>query len=790
MARDLVIKISGDVDDYKAALSEAEKATEELSVTMGQVSLAGGAALFALSAGVYKTVEALNVEARALNEVSLAMQNAGVYTKDLEDAYRAAAEAVEEKTGIDADAISSAQASAQSMIGQIALTEDLTAAVVDFAAGSKQDLAGAFDAVAKGVNGNVRGLKQYNIELAEGLTKQQRMDSIVAQLKQRYEGQAEAQAKATGSTALLSAAYGNLEKELGRRFAPTFDAVTTALTKFLNFAKDSKVILDLAAAVTAGGIAFGASALLMVGAIKAYEVYRLIVVASTVATGVSNTMLGVGTPAAAASASFSIYGLVAALRAASLATKVLVGATGIGLLVIIASEIYLNWSTIFPRLQAIYKGFVETIFKLGGPLADFWDSLKRFDVAGMRKAGADAAQAMKEGFQTATAPLKIPAAAADPTQDPVKAAAAGGRTTASTDQAAREAATRKAELEVKIFEEARVSKELIDLKKEEAATLAQIEDEKNAELRGILTQHLESVQAQQIEQIELDKERRLILQEEILAGNEEYQALTEEQKNQFIQRNQQLLEQEILTEKTARDRAAQEKAKSEIASRNQFLLDQQKFGTAYAMINQAMHSAIYQGAKQGFAELAELQQSSNSTLKSIGKAAAIANIIMQTATSAMNIFTGFSAIPIVGYALGVAGAAAAIAFGAEKVSQVQGAANGALVEGGIPGVDSVPFMLQRKELVVPAKSFEDVIGSTRAAREAERFTGGQGDNTEGNALLAEISGKLDNAGASRPPVIIQGDVLADATYITTLIDKISDQLMYGNSKLLIPGVTA
>lgn len=793
MGKELVIKISGDVEGYKASLNDAEAATEELQATLGQVSIAGGAALFALSAGVYKTVEALNVEARALDEVALAMQNQGVYTRELFKAYRDVAEAIEEKTGVDADAISSAQASAQAIIGQIAITDELTRATVDFAAGTKQELSGAFEAVARGIEGNVRGLKAYGIVIEEGLTKQERYSRIQEALKQRYDGQAEAVAKATGSTALLSAAVGNLEKEIGRRFAPTFDLMVGTLTTFITKLKDNKPLLDFIGALTAGGIAFGASALALAGLIKGYEIYRLVVAAGTVQTAASNLMLGVGTTAAAGQATFSLTALIAALRGASLATKALVGATGIGLLVIIASEIYLNWSTIFPRLQAIYAGFVKAVIGLGQPLANFWDSLKNFDIAGMRKAGADAAKALKEGFDTAVAPIKVEAAKTggpgDQDQDKAKAEAAGKRSLASAEQAAREAATRKAQLEVMIFEEARVSKELLDLKKEEAATLLQMEDEKNAGLRGILQQHLDDVRAEQALQIEQDKERRLILAEEILAENEEFQAMSVEQKLRFIQQNQQILEQGILTEKTAKEKAINDQAKMDIENRNRFLLDQQKFGTAYAMINKAMHSAVFEGSKQAFGELAQLTQSSNSTLKSIGKAAAIANIIIQTAQSAMNIYAGFSAIPIVGPALGIAGAAAAIAFGAEKVSMVNAAADGALVKGGIPGRDSVPFMLQQGELVVPRENFEDVIGSTRAAREAERVGGGSlGGNPEMLSVLQSIDEKLSQP--SNTTIAVQGDVLADEAFIDRLLEKISDRLLNGNGKLYIPGVTA
>lgn len=195
--------------------------------------------------------------------------------------------------------------------------------------------------------------------------------------------------------------------------------------------------------------------------------------------------------------------------------------------------------------------------------------------------------------------------------------------------------------------------------------------------------------------------------------------------------------------------------------------DEKKFGVAYAAINRAMHSEVYLGTKTAFGELAALQESSNSTLKGIGKAAAVANIVIKTAESAMNIFAGFSTIPIIGYALGTAGAAAAIAFGAEQIGRVTAAADGGLLTGGFPGRDSVPVMGMAGELISPRQNFEEVIGSVRAAREAK----------EQGLLPGE-------GGGSQVHVTINGDILADDSYIDRLVSKITDRVEFGNARLL------
>ena len=147
-----------------------------------------------------------------------------------------------------------------------------------------------------------------------------------------------------------------------------------------------------------------------------------------------------------------------------------------------------------------------------------------------------------------------------------------------------------------------------------------------------------------------------------------------------------------------------------------FLQEQIKFGTTFATINKAINSEQVQGFKSASGELVALQQSENSTLKRIGKAAAVAQITIKTAESAINIYRGFSTIPFIGPALGIAGAAAAVAFGAEQIGKVTAAQRGGLIEGGVPGRDSVPALLEPGELVVPRANFEEVIQAVQGAR--------------------------------------------------------------------------
>lgn len=65
------------------------------------------------------------------------------------------------------------------------------------------------------------------------------------------------------------------------------------------------------------------------------------------------------------------------------------------------------------------------------------------------------------------------------------------------------------------------------------------------------------------------------------------------------------------------------------------------------------------------------------------------------------------------------------AMGFANVAKIQGAkfAKGGVFWGGVPGVDSIPASVQQGEIIAPRQSFEEVIGSVRASREAERMGG-------------------------------------------------------------------
>ncbi len=688
---DLLIRISGDSQNFKKALEDVEGQTGALSDDLANVAKVSAVAFAALTAEVIVSSKALAVEQRALEEVNQALQNQGIYTEDLAGKYRKWAEAIETKTGVDGDAISSSQALMQSLIGQTQITEEATKAIVDFSVAKKVDLAQAFELIGKGVAGNVAMLKRYGIEVSSTGTREERLAEITEKLTQRFGGQAEAATKQLGVYKLVEAQFGNLQKAIASRFAPALEALGQKLASVLGFIQENPALIDF-------GVAVGAAVAVVsgLGVVLGTAGYALLQVrAAMIAAGI-------------------------ATQGASLAVKGLVGATGIGLLVILATELYLNWSTVFPRMQAIFRGFAEAVTGSAEALGMVLQGALLFR-PDMIKAGLTKFKdSLSKGLEEATRDLpQIKAPTID--QDGAKAEAAAAAESEMRELERIRMEGLRAQNDLIRLETEGASEALIALKREEIEIYKALEDEKYEAVKETLVAKLDEIRFLQNDALRQELEARRVFQEELLLQNEEYQALSDEQKAVFRMTEQETLQEQLLTMEQIEIQAAAARSQRQISEQNTYLENTRKFGKAYAEIYRIMNSEVLKGMGSAFDDLEQMQTSSSATLKGIGKAAAIANIIMKTSESAMNIYAGFSTIPFVGHALGIAGAAAAVAFGGEQIGRVTKAADGGLLRGGIPGVDSIPVLAQENELVSPAQSFEEVIGSVRAMREAQKM---------------------------------------------------------------------
>lgn len=713
----LVIKIEGDVSSYKTALEDAQKQTEGTSELMQSTAKTAGVAFAVLAAEALVAVHAFAESQLASNRLTAALQQQGIYTKELVDDYTQIAEAIQRKTGIDDDEVKAALASAQAMLGQTKITSTLTSAVADLAAAKGIDLNQAFQLVTKAATVNTEILKRYGIEVVDTGDKAQNLAAIQDALNIKFAGQAEAAAQGLGGVQKLKTAFGDVQEEIGQRLAPAFELIINGTTEFFRTLKENKALLDLIVSfgVAAAGVAALTLAVSAGGA--AFLALRAALIAAQVATS-----------------------------AMTIATRLLVGATGIGALLAIVTLVALNWDQVWPRMQAVYAAFTKSIIELAGGVGKVLLGVFTFNTdkvsEGLAQAKAALVKGMTEYNTVVDQKLKEKDAleeAGRTEQDAAQKAAADREEARLRAHAAIVQQITQLKKDIIVAQINDESAEVIKLKQQELQVLEQMEDQKNASLVGKLRERL--AELRNLEQIQRDEDlaTQTTFRLQLLTQNAEYQALEDEQKALFIEQNKVTLQAALMSENEARRAAALERANIQVKENNDFLLQQQKFGTAYALINKIMHSSVVQGTASAFQDLAALQTSSNSTLKSIGKAAAVANIIVQTATSAMNIYAGFSMIPIVGPALGVAGAAAAVAFGAEQMGKVTAAADGGLMTGGRAGFDSIPTMTMPGELVVPTRNFEEVINATAAARLGESA----GPNGTGGSVNIMLSLKDD-----------------------------------------------
>lgn len=714
---DLVIRINGDIKSFEDALEKVSDQTLALENNLAKIAQVSGLAFAALTAEIGVSVAAFAESQKASRELTASLQNQGIYSKQLADDYKQQAADLQTLTGVDDDAIVKSQALLQSFLGQTKVTKPLELAILDLSAAKGMDLQSTTDLIGKGIEGHTAALQKLGIHIDENLSKEERQAKIIEQVTLKFGGQAAAANQGLGALKGLNSAFGDFQENIGEKFAPFIEAAIKGMTTFLTYINQNKEVANFAAAIIIAGTAVSGLALAVSLGGIAFLKMKAAIEAAEIATG-----------------------------AMSLATKGLVGATGLGLLIIVVTEIYQHWNSIWPRMQAAFTAFTSNISELASALGAIFQGVFDRSPAAIKAAMDRVKEVMAKGFadystlvqKNVTDVAAIEAAGEEKQSAAKKAAAEKEKRERDTL-----AAYKKQQLQTEVDNEWQVlnnaTAERIALGKQEADLLAKLQDEKYKSLREDLLTNLEETRQLIKEQDDLDDGYRADKFNALLANNEEYEAMSDAQKAQFRQKNEAELLGSIQNEKTTRDLAAKQKLETEIAARNQFLVDQAKFGIAYATINKLMHSEIYQGSKQAFGELAQLQQSSNSTLKTIGKAAAVANIIIKTGESAMNIFAGFSTIPFIGPALGIAGAAAAVAFGAEQVGLVLGAAEGGLITGGIPGVDSVPVMAQHMELISPAKNFDEVIGSVRAGREAKKFMGEDSGESGGGSGFAHMT---------------------------------------------------
>ena len=140
------------------------------------------------------------------------------------------------------------------------------------------------------------------------------------------------------------------------------------------------------------------------------------------------------------------------------------------------------------------------------------------------------------------------------------------------------------------------------------------------------------------------------------------------------------------TQKEAEDKFRKNDLQSRIAERNLKKQEELKYGKEVSELKSFFRKEEVQGVKDATSQLAQLQNSRNSTLKGIGKAAARVQAAIKTAEGAIGAYAALAGIPIVGPALGAGAAIAITAYGVEQQQKISAAQGGGFAGGAVAGV--------------------------------------------------------------------------------------------------------
>ena len=243
----------------KGVGDEAEKAGGKFD----GMSVAAGAALVAASAAVIDFGKA-SVES---------FRDADKSQRELEDAYRrfpAVADvpidklrelnqAIQDKTGADADDIASGQA----VMAQYGLTgqqiADLTPLLDDYAVKTGKDLPSAAEDLGKAMLGQGRALKDVGIDFVDTGSVAGNFDQVMAGLRTQVGGFAEGEASsAEGKLRQLETNFGDVQEAVGEQLLPVLIALGDELLRVIDFIQENTDVLGplaVAVGVAAAGLA-------------------------------------------------------------------------------------------------------------------------------------------------------------------------------------------------------------------------------------------------------------------------------------------------------------------------------------------------------------------------------------------------------------------------------------------------------------------------------------------------------------------------------------------------------
>ena len=736
MAAEAKVKISGDPKEFQKAMKSVKDAAQDAEATLIKVGAVGAVAFAGFTAGIVSTVnearkfETIEAQFKTLTgsvlvakDVLKDLQDFSATTPfQFEDVANAGKQLIAFGTPIsdlktrmqqlgDVSAASGAPLKeVTGIFGQIASAGKLTGErllqlqerAIPIGPALAKTLGIAESKVKEFVSAGKVSVDQFNTAFA----------SLSASGGFAFKG-IETQSKTLdGAISTLKDNFSLLSAGIGKEFAPFAKQAVDALTNFLQKIRENEGSVKVIARVLAAGAG-------MAGFVTALAAGGLAI--SQIITGLKLLQVAF---------KFSRIAAIGFTTAATL---------GLGLVIAFLPEIIAFLKDMVQAFNAAKEQIIQTfknlgtnLLNIGSKIGTFLKNLFTFNVAELKSSAAAVKDAVSKAIDDTFKDAKEIKQTIQIKQKTIKEKEendASAEQQRLEEEKARSEKAAAEKLAIKQKENAELAKEearqkdiavqqaqlkreqvalinagasdaVIKIKTDEISALSALASAKTAEDLAIAEASLEQLRLNAETKRQEAIAQEILKREEELALKAEFAAFDDEDRILAQEKNLELLSVEQLQRREALRAFAEEEKTAKKKAREDQLKDEIKYGKTFAAINATLNSEQVKGVQQATGQLTQLQSSRNSTLAGIGKAAAITQLTIDTAKAAMSIYAGFSTIPIIGPALGVAGAAAAIAFGAEKISNVRSARQGGVVGGSGVG-DIQPMMLEAGEIVVP-----------------------------------------------------------------------------------------
>jgi len=377
---DLMIKIDANIKGYKDKLKQIEDKTKNLEDTLASTAKKSGVAFAALTATVGLSIAAFDKQAQVQRQTETIIRATGGAAGLAASEVHKMASALQENSTYGDENIIRGQnllltfknigkdvfpEASQAMLDMsTVMGQDLKASAVQLGKALNDPIAGVSALGRTGVTFTAQQKEQIKV-LQESGQLQAAQAIIMKELNSQFKGAAAAAAQGTGIFKQLSNTFGDLVEDVGKELAPAFIYAAQGLKKLLDFARANPIFAKMAAVFLLGGTALtGFVSVAATGALVFMKL-KAAMMASAMAT-----------------------------RIMSLGVKGLLGATGIGLLVVVLAEVAMNWEAIWTNMASFFEAFAQKIGKIGGGLGNIIKGIFTFDKEQIQKGWKD----LQEGF--------------------------------------------------------------------------------------------------------------------------------------------------------------------------------------------------------------------------------------------------------------------------------------------------------------------------------------------------------------------------------------------------------